>query len=180
MEVSRTREKYLRKSIVASGNDKGHRLGLFLHPEDDPSQGIGKEVRALRKKLQQIEMLEVKLAGGLPLDDQQIAKLQTRSNIERCLAELGVPVEITQDKCSKKVEKSKKQRRKSKQRAVQVEAASPVISSTGIKTDLVKEVLDIETPQVSKIKVRFQILLPLSIMFLTGFMVLRITVLVDG
>lgn len=44
------------------------------------------------KKWQQIEMLEAKQSSGHHLDDQQIAKLQTKSALESSLAELGLPV----------------------------------------------------------------------------------------
>ncbi|KAH1077344.1 hypothetical protein GLYMA_19G113700v4 [Glycine max] len=103
--------------------EKVHRLDSFLHPKDDPNKEISKVVRAIRKKLQQIEMLEDKQSNGHLLDDQQIAKLQSKSALESSLAELGVPVETSQNKesssmlpegkGSKKGKLSKKQRRKS-------------------------------------------------------------------
>ncbi|KAG4927616.1 hypothetical protein JHK85_054102 [Glycine max] len=74
------------------------RLDSFLHPKDDPNKEISKVVRAIRKKLQQIEMLEDKQSNGHLLDDQQIAKLQSKSALESSLAELGVPVETSQNK----------------------------------------------------------------------------------
>ncbi|XP_062005201.1 uncharacterized protein LOC133722332 [Rosa rugosa] len=127
-EVQRTRDSHTKQST--SKNGIHHRPDSFLQPKDDPNQGIGKEVRALRKKLQQIEMLEEKQSNGYLLDDQQIKKLQTRSALESSLAELGLPVETTELKASssvlpdgkgnKKVELSRKQRRKNKQTAMQV------------------------------------------------------------
>ncbi|KAL2344447.1 hypothetical protein Fmac_005732 [Flemingia macrophylla] len=43
---------------------------------------------AIRKKLQQIEMLEAKQSNGHLLDDQQLAKLQLKSELESSLAEV--------------------------------------------------------------------------------------------
>ncbi|MBA0574130.1 hypothetical protein Golob_001365, partial [Gossypium lobatum] len=98
------------------------------------NQGISEQVQALRKKLQQIEVLEMKQLGGYILDDQQIAKVQRKPDLEDSLAELGLQVEKSQSKgsCSvsadakgnKKAEVSRKQRRKSKQRVAQVERVS--------------------------------------------------------
>ncbi|XP_050370307.1 uncharacterized protein LOC126788363 isoform X2 [Argentina anserina] len=122
-EVQRTRDNHTKKST--SKKEMHHRPDSFLQPKDDPNLGIGKEVRALRKKLQQIEMLEEKQSNGYLLDDQQIKKLQTRSAVESLLADLGVPMETTElkapdGKSSKKVELSRKQRRKNKQNSTQV------------------------------------------------------------
>ncbi|PKA66064.1 Ultraviolet-B receptor UVR8 [Apostasia shenzhenica] len=105
----------------------------FLQRESATDQTISKQVRALRKKLQQIEMLESKQLCGHSLDDQQIAKLQSRSTLEDALAELGFPVVaghkmtspgLTDGKGNRKVDNSKKQRRKSKQKVAQPEAAT--------------------------------------------------------
>ncbi|KAG9452101.1 hypothetical protein H6P81_005005 [Aristolochia fimbriata] len=97
----------------------------FMQSGSASDQAAVKQVRALRKKLQQIDMLEAKLAGGHTLDDQQKAKLQTRELLECALAELGCPVDrqIMEDVkgSHKKVEVSRKQRRKSKQRVQQVD-----------------------------------------------------------
>jgi inhibitor of Bruton tyrosine kinase len=89
-EIIRTRDYHTKKTTLKSKNDQ--RLDSFLQPKDNPNEGICKQVRALRKKLQQIEMLEAKQSSGHHLDDQQIAKLQTKSALESSLAELGVPV----------------------------------------------------------------------------------------
>ncbi|XVF42575.1 hypothetical protein PTKIN_Ptkin01aG0374800 [Pterospermum kingtungense] len=153
-EVLRTRDNYKNKTPL---ENEGDRLDSFLQPKDDPNQGISKQVRALRKKLQQIEMLEVKQLGGYVLDDQQIAKLQTRPALENSLAELGVQVEKSQSKGpssvspdgkgNKKAEVSRKQAKKSKQRAAQVKTVSG-FSTSNIEPNSVKDFSDIEIPQV--------------------------------
>ncbi|KAK8542910.1 hypothetical protein V6N12_015488 [Hibiscus sabdariffa] len=155
-EVLRTHDN---KNITCLMN--GDRLGAFLQPNDDPNQGIPEEVRALQKKLQQIEVLEMKQLGGYVLDDQQIAKLQRKPALENSLADPGVPVEKSQSKGSclvstdakgnKKAEVSRKQRRKSKQRVAQVEAVLG-FSSRNIEPDNVKDFSDIEIPQILKNK----------------------------
>lgn len=113
--MSRDRKKPVLKSFG------GPRADLFLRGENDADQTISKQVRALGKKLQQIEMLEAKQLSGHILDDQQIAKLQTRSSLEASLGELGFPIErntklLSDLKGNKKVEVSRKQRRKNKQK----------------------------------------------------------------
>ncbi|WOH06269.1 hypothetical protein DCAR_0625692 [Daucus carota subsp. sativus] len=120
--------------LLTSMKDKYQRLDNFLHPDEDVNQGICRQVRALRKKLQQIEILEEKQANGFHLDNQQIAKIQTRSSLESSLAELGSPVSsittkaaspINSDgKANKKVEASRKQRRKSKHKVTEAEVMS--------------------------------------------------------
>lgn len=101
------------------------RADLFLQGESDADQAVSKQVRALRKKLQQIEVLEDKQLSGCVLDDQQIAKLQTKFSLETALADLGFPLErdaalsspgLSDSKGNKMVEVSKKQRRKNKQK----------------------------------------------------------------
>lgn len=132
-EFLRTRDNL--NNISTSVMDRFQRLDeSFLHPYGDVNQGICRQIRALRKKLQQIEMLEEKQAKGHLLDDQQTAKLKTRSALESSLAELGVPVETLSPKASssvsldgkvgKKVVASKKQRRKSKHKAADEESVS--------------------------------------------------------
>ncbi|XVE62554.1 hypothetical protein DITRI_Ditri06bG0127100 [Diplodiscus trichospermus] len=157
-DVLRTRDNYKNKTPL---ENEGDRLDSFLQPKDDPYEGIAKQVRALRKKLQQIEVLEVKQLGGCILDDQQIAKLQTKPALESSLAELGVPFEkphakgsssvLPDGKGNKKAEISKKQRRKSKQKAAQVDIVSG-FSASNIETNFVKDFSDSEIPQVSKNK----------------------------
>ncbi|XP_022742077.1 uncharacterized protein LOC111293582 isoform X3 [Durio zibethinus] len=153
-EVLRIRDKYKNKTPLENDVD---RLDSFLQPKDDPNQGISKQIRALRKKLQQIEVLEEKQLGGCVLDDQQIAKLQTRPALENSLAELGVPVEksqskgpssVSQDgKGNKKAEGSRKQTKKSKHRVAQVKTVSG-FSTSSIEPNSVKDFSDIEIPQV--------------------------------
>ncbi|KAJ6826633.1 uncharacterized protein M6B38_371070 [Iris pallida] len=118
-----------KKPILKSFGDP--RADLFLQGDSTADQAVSKQVRALRKKLQQIEMLEAKQFSGHLLDDQQIAKLQTRSSIVSALAELGFSHEtetelhmpgLSDIKGNKKVEFSRKQRRKSKQKADQPES----------------------------------------------------------
>ncbi|KAJ9179886.1 hypothetical protein P3X46_008200 [Hevea brasiliensis] len=154
-DVPRTRDNHNNKSTLKIGNERSE---FFLQPKDDPNRGISKKVRALRKKLQQIEMLEMKQSTGHLLDDQQLAKLQTRLALESSLAELGLPVEKVQAKASvavlsdvkgnKKAEVSRKQRRKSKQKAAQWETV-PVVGRADVESNLVKDSLDVGISQVS-------------------------------
>ncbi|XP_057778884.1 uncharacterized protein LOC130997551 isoform X3 [Salvia miltiorrhiza] len=105
-----------------------HRLDGFLQSDDVAVEGVHKRIRALRKKLQQIELLEEKQSKGHLLDGQQISKLEMRSVLENSLAELGAPIETVQpiassvvdERGSKKAE-SRKQRRKNKEKAAQKE-----------------------------------------------------------
>jgi hypothetical protein len=109
-------------------------------------------------------MLETKQSKGHILDDQQIAKLQTRSILESSLAELGAPVETAlvkasssvspDEKGSKKSEVSRKQRRKSKQQAEQREMPS-AFTSTDAESSSVKNFMDVEVSQFPTNKVRF-------------------------
>ncbi|KAL5547330.1 hypothetical protein UlMin_007017 [Ulmus minor] len=154
-EFQRTRDNHSNKS--ASKHQLNQRLDSFLLPRDDPNEGIGKQIRALRKKLQQIEILEAKQSSGCLLDDQQIAKLQMRSVLESSLADLGVPVVTMQvnsssvlpdGKGSRKNESLKKQRRRSKYRAAQEEIESAIS-----KNELESEPMNnLETAKVSKHK----------------------------
>lgn len=159
-EVQRTRDH--RNNNCTLKNEINQRLDSFLRPQDDPNQDICKQIRALRKKLQQIEMLEAKQYQGHLLDDQQIAKLQTRSVLESSLAELGVPVVTrqvtasssgcTDGKGNKKAQVSRKQRRNSKQRAEQIEIATGISGTELGSEPASKDFLDIEVPQVPKHK----------------------------
>lgn len=157
-EVLRTRDNHMKiSSFKSEGNS---RVDSFLQPKDDPNQGIGKQVRALRKKLQQIEMLEMKQSNGHLLDEQQITKLRTRSALESSLAELGVPVESPQAKLSsaaspegkwnKKATVSRKHRRKN-QKAAQVETVSG-FCVTDVGADPVRDLFDVEATQISSTK----------------------------
>ncbi|GFZ09302.1 ankyrin repeat family protein [Actinidia rufa] len=140
-----TRDNHTKKPT--SKKDRDHRLDCFLQPNNDANEEICKQIRALRKKLQQIEMLEEKQSKGHNLDDQQIAKLQTRSALEDSLADFGVPIETMQAKVSsKKAELSKKQRRKSKQKVSQV-AAESFSSGSGLELNPMKDFLDVQISQ---------------------------------
>lgn len=161
MEFHRTRDKPMELKL-----EKDPRLDLFLQPKDDPNQENSRVVRALRKKLQQIEMLEVKQSKGHHLDDQQIAKIQCKSALERSLAELGVPVGTSQNKVSssvppqgkgsKKGKLSRKQRKMSKPSVVHNEVESVNIGRK-VPSEPTKDMLDIEILEVSDLKVGFHL-----------------------
>lgn len=89
-------------AIVSNVSDKIGRQGSdsFLLSGDYANQEISKQVRAIRKKLQQIEVLEAKQLEGHILDLQQITKLKKKSALEHSLSELGVLVESTEVKVS--------------------------------------------------------------------------------
>nr|CAB3452005.1 unnamed protein product [Digitaria exilis] len=96
----------------------------FLQKDCTAEQAVSKQIRALRKKLQQIEILEGKQLAGHQLDSQQLAKLESRAALECELAELGVPSEAysrtssvcpAEGRTNRKPEISKKQKRKNKQ-----------------------------------------------------------------
>ncbi|KAI3793689.1 hypothetical protein L1987_36309 [Smallanthus sonchifolius] len=118
IEFFRTRDKNGEK--MDSQKERNQRFDSFLQPYDVANHEIGKQVRALRKKLQQIEILEEKRSKGYHLDSQQIAKLQTRPVLENSLVELGVPVETIQAKSTSPVDQknegTKKQRKKSRRK----------------------------------------------------------------
>ncbi|KZV36433.1 hypothetical protein F511_22188 [Dorcoceras hygrometricum] len=152
-ELLRTRD-YGTKRSLSLKKDGAQRLDGFLNTYDDAKDDISKQIRALRKKLQQIELLEEKQSKGHFLDDQQIAKLQTRSALESSLAELGEPVKTVHSKdCSSVDEKgskrggvSRKQRRKNKHKASQKdEEASIVVDNS--KSVVEKRFLGVEAPQ---------------------------------
>lgn len=155
-EILRTRDSYMKEP---HSKDGGGRLDSFLHPQDDPNQGILKQIRALRKKLQQIEMLEAKQSKGQILDEQQIAKLKTRSELESSLAELGFPVETTQSRTppvsmdikGNKRSDTRKQKRKSKQRVTPVEMVTGLCEAKK-ERDFVKDFSDVEVTQTLKSK----------------------------
>lgn len=157
----RPRGNHVKKATANKERDP--RFDCFIHPTDDASQDVCKQVRALRKKLQQIEMLELKQSKGHSLDDQQIAKLQTKLVVESSLSELGVPVDLVEGKslssaladgkASRKVELSRKQRRNSKKKAAQGDAAS---GNCGNGAEVISPVLNIEILQ-PKDKVSFKI-----------------------
>lgn len=105
--------------------ERNQRFDSFLQPYDVANQEIGKQIRALRKKLQQIEILEEKRSKGYHLDSQQIAKLQNRPVLENSLVELGVHIETIQVKSvspvDQKSEGTKKQRKKNRRKSTQGE-----------------------------------------------------------
>ncbi|XP_059646495.1 uncharacterized protein LOC132293164 [Cornus florida] len=155
-ECFRTRDSSNKKQT--SKKERDQKIDYFLKPNDEVDQEICKEVRALRKKLQQIETLEDKQSKGYPLDDQQIAKLQTRSSLESSLVELGIPIEtmnaktysvLSDGKGSKKAEVSRKQRRKSRRKVGQLEADSGNYG-TGVEPNPVKGFLNAEISQVKQ------------------------------
>ncbi|XAR64848.1 hypothetical protein NMG60_11008720 [Bertholletia excelsa] len=155
-ELVRTRNNHTKRQ---SKKEIDHRIDCFLQPKDDESQVVCKKVRALMKKLQQIEMLEVKQSKGQTLDDQQIAKLLTRSALESSLVELGVPIESMQAKASpsvgldgkgsKKIEASRKQRRKGSKQKVAQEAAVSADSGADLESKLDKDCPDVQISQVN-------------------------------
>ena len=130
----------------------------FLQKDCTAEQAVSKQIRALRKKLQQIEILEAKQLAGHQLDNQQLAKLESRAALEGELAELGVPSEAysTSSACpaegrtNRKPEVSKKQKRKNKQ-ATQTPSVKSEPGQQIPITDL-QEVLPVN---VSAEKVRF-------------------------
>lgn len=116
IEIFRTRDDNNGEKV----EERNQRFDSFLQPYDPANQEIGKQVRALRKKLQQIEILEEKRSKGYHLDSQQISKLQTRPVLENSLIELGVPVETIGSKSTspvdQKAEGTKKQKKKKSRR----------------------------------------------------------------
>ncbi|KAK4414823.1 Inhibitor of Bruton tyrosine kinase [Sesamum alatum] len=130
------------------------RLDGFLQSGDAAMEGVDKKIRALRKKLQQIELLEEKQSKGHVLDDQQIAKLQQRSVLESSLAELGAPIETVQTKSSASVDEkwskkvlSRKQRRKSKQKDAQKEEEECSDFTIGDEPEIMKGFVDAEVTE---------------------------------
>lgn len=125
------------------------RTDSFLLAGTDADQAVSKQVRALRKKLQQIEMLEQKQLSGLQLDNQQLAKVASRVTLVSELEELGsfYESELSQAfsgsvdaKGSNKSEGSKKQRKNKQKTAAQLDTSSVVSqeqnSDTGVKNSL--------------------------------------------
>ncbi|CAN7107912.1 unnamed protein product [Brassica rapa subsp. narinosa] len=152
-DMLRTRDNHVMKhfSCVTEGSS-------FLQPEDDEmAQRNTKEVRALRKKLQQIEILEAKLTRGQALDGQQIAKLQKKLDIESSLVELGISVEESPEgrsssglpldgKANKKADGLRKKKKKGKQRFAQVETL-PEFGEVKVEMDAI---LNKETEETSE------------------------------
>jgi inhibitor of Bruton tyrosine kinase len=164
IECQRTNDKPMKMSALKL--EKVQRSDSFLQPKDDPDSEMSKVVRAIRKKLSQIEMLEIKQSKGHLLDDQQIAKLQSKSALESSLAELGIPVEtprnkesssiLPEGKGSKKGKSSKKQRRKSTNKS---NTEQTEIESVYSKSEVIPEsedLLDIDIKTAPNSKVGFQ------------------------
>ncbi|XP_042511641.1 uncharacterized protein LOC122086729 [Macadamia integrifolia] len=145
--------KHILKNQGYQGSD------YFQQNKDGANPAVLKAVRNLRKKLQQIEVLEIKQSDGHLLDEQQIAKLQTKPFLESSLAVLGVPVEPQEDGSSsmlldgkgKKLDVPRKQRKKSKQKIAHVEAAS-ASPGTGVEAVPVKGFLSVEIPETPEHK----------------------------
>lgn len=156
-EIFRTRDNHSKKAT--SNKERDQRFDSFLQPNNDRNQGICKQIRALRKKLQQIEMLEEKQSKGHHLDDQQIAKLLSRAVLESSLFELGVPIEVIQPKApasilpdgkgNKKMEVSRKQKRKNKHMLVRGEVV-PATCGLSAETNIVKGFLHAEVSEVER------------------------------
>jgi len=60
--------------------------GFLLSGDSRGEDTIAKQLRAVRKKLQQIEALELKQLKGHDLDSQQLAKLLSKSELEISLS----------------------------------------------------------------------------------------------
>lgn len=132
----------------------------FLQKDCTAEQAVSKQIRALRKKLQQIEILEGKQLAGHQLDNQQLAKLESRAALEYELAELGVPSEAysrtssvcpAEERTNRKPDVSKKQKRKNKQAS---QSSTPSVRSESGQQILVKDLQELPT-NVSTEKVRF-------------------------
>ncbi|WOL15295.1 inhibitor of Bruton tyrosine kinase [Canna indica] len=130
-------------------------VDCFLQSTYITDQSVFKQIRAIKKKLQQIEILEAKKLNGYILDDQQIAKLQTRLSLESALAELGFPLEAESkmltsalsDEKATTTEISRKQKRKSKQKVAQSENLT-LTNEILEDQNSVKGSLDTKAPQV--------------------------------
>eukprot|EP00250_Pteridium_aquilinum_P020342 c24788_g3_i2 orf=632-4153(+) len=77
---SRMRSLSFSKSNTASAEKKRGSEGFF-YQESGVDQAVVKQLRALKKKLQQIEALELRQLKGHVLDHQQLAKLETKQAI---------------------------------------------------------------------------------------------------
>lgn len=150
-----TRDKHMKNLLKT---EVGQRSDSFLLSNIGENDDHGKHIRALRKKLQQIEMLELKMSSGVSLDGQQIAKLQTKPVLESSLADLGVPVGTpplrglsggsSDGRSCKKV----RQRKKSKQRFTQ---ATSSYDETHTTPSPVKGFMDMHSLDVSTKQVKF-------------------------
>jgi hypothetical protein len=133
----------------------------FLQKDCTAEQAVSKQIRALRKKLQQIEILEAKQLAGHQLDNQQLAKLESRAALEGELAELGVPSEAysrtssvcpaAEGRTNRKPDVSKKQKRKNKQAQ---QSDTPSAKSETEQQIPVKDLQEVLPTNVSAEKVR--------------------------
>ncbi|KAL3696325.1 hypothetical protein R1sor_010401 [Riccia sorocarpa] len=78
-------------SLNGSLNDRTISEG-FLRSVDENREAILKQFRAVKKKLQQIEALELKLSRGHSLDDQQLAKLRRKDELKEAIISLEAGV----------------------------------------------------------------------------------------
>lgn len=159
-EILRSRENHLMSNMK---NKMEQRSDPFFH-KDNKNESISKQIRSLRKKLQQVEMLEAKQSGGCLLDEQQIAKLQTKSALESSLLELGIPVDTLQakpssmssdEKGNKNIVLSKKQKKRNKCKLEPLETSAGITKSN-VGLDHMDEFRDVEMPSVAKNKVSLE------------------------
>ncbi|KAG6548207.1 hypothetical protein Mapa_010258 [Marchantia paleacea] len=78
-------------SLGSSFNERMLSEG-FLQAADENGEAITKQLRAAKKKLQQVEALELKQSRGYTLDDQQLAKLRTKRDLEESILSLEAGV----------------------------------------------------------------------------------------
>ncbi|XP_024524554.1 uncharacterized protein LOC9633257 [Selaginella moellendorffii] len=137
--------------------------GAGFLQEDSAGDRATKQLRAMRKKLQQIELLEMKLSKGQSLDDQQMTKLSTKKSILESLRILETQEpetsgEVFPETSSKKQnqltdERSKRQRRKSKKtnsKKTEVQVPDKVEEvATDFKEDMESKVLGFRLPSPS-------------------------------
>ncbi|XP_008462805.2 uncharacterized protein LOC103501089 isoform X1 [Cucumis melo] len=155
-EILRSRENHLMSNMT---KEMERRSDSFFH-EGNQNEAISKQIRALRKKLQQIEMLESKQSCGYLLDEQQIAKLQTKTALESSLLDLGVPVGnllekpslmAPEDKGNKNTVASKKHRRRNKSKLEPLETSAGFTKSA-VEPDHIEGSCDVEMLSFAKNK----------------------------
>ncbi len=91
-------KKLASEQAAAGASDaRAERVEKLQEPEDAPPPAPapapvdpGKEAKKIQKKLRQIEQLEEKQASGATLDDSQLEKLATKSELEAQLAALDL------------------------------------------------------------------------------------------
>ena len=158
----------------------------FLQKDCTAEQAVSKQIRALRKKLQQIEILEAKQLAGHQLDNQQQAKLESRAALENELAELGVPSEAytrassvcpAEGRTNRKPEFSKKQKRKNKQAP---QSNTPSAKSESGQQIPIKDIKEILPTNVSAEKVRLCCVGILIVWFLAFILFVEICLLISN